>query len=152
MDRTQKTEIVNMCMVYKDGLVLVQDKIHSVWGGLLFPGGHVERDESFTDAVIREVFEETGLTISSPVLCGIKDWVNDDGSRYMVLFYRADTFSGELRSSAEGEVFWMPLEEFLSMDDRLSKDMKDMVRVFLDDKLSEFFYYKEGGEWRYTLK
>ena len=53
MDRTYKAEIVNMCMVYKDGLVLVQDKAHDEWGGLTFPGGHVERDESFTDAVIR---------------------------------------------------------------------------------------------------
>ena len=44
----------------------------------------MEKGESFTDAVIREVFEETGLRISSPVLCGIKDWSNDDGSRYMV--------------------------------------------------------------------
>ena len=152
MDRTQKIEIVNMCMVYKDGLVLVQDKVHDEWGGLTFPGGHVERDESFTDAVIREVLEETGLTVRSPMLCGVKDWVNDDGSRYMVLFYKADIFSGELNSSEEGEVFWIPLDELLSMNDRLALDMKDMVKVFLDDTLSEFFYYKENGQWRYKLK
>lgn len=40
---------------------------------LHFLGGHVEKGESFTDAVIREVFEETGLNISCPVLCGIKN-------------------------------------------------------------------------------
>lgn len=34
--------------------------------GITFPGGHVERSESFVDAVIREVEEETGLTISKP--------------------------------------------------------------------------------------
>ena len=152
MDRTQKIEIVNMCMVYKDGLVLVQDKVHDEWGGLTFPGGHVEKDESFTDAVIREVLEETGLTVTSPMLCGIKDWVNDDGSRYMVLFYKADSFSGNLKSSEEGEVFWIQLDELLSMDDRLALDMKDMIKVFLDDTLSEFFYYKENGQWRYMLK
>lgn len=152
MDRTQKIEIVNMCMVYKDGLVLVQDKVHDEWGGLTFPGGHVEKDESFTDAVIREVLEETGLTVISPMLCGIKDWVNDDGSRYMVLFYKADRFSGNLKSSEEGEVFWIQLDELLSMDDRLALDMKDMIKVFLDDTLSEFFYYKENEQWRYKLK
>lgn len=32
MDRTYKAEIVNMCMVYKDGLVLVQDKVHDERG------------------------------------------------------------------------------------------------------------------------
>ena len=152
MDRTQKVEIVNMCMVYKDGFVLVQDKIHSEWGGLTFPGGHVEIEESFSDAVIREVFEETGLTVASPMLCGIKDWVNDDGSRYMVLFYKTDKFEGELKSSEEGEVFWIQLDELLTMDDRLSLDMKDMIKVFLDDTLSEFFYYKENGEWFHKLK
>ena len=70
----------------------------------------------------------------------------------MVLFYKADIFSGELNSSEEGEVFWIPLDELLSMNDRLALDMKDMVKVFLDDTLSEFFYYKENGQWRYKLK
>lgn len=152
MDRTQKTEIVNMCMIYKDGLVLVQDKVHDEWGGLTFPGGHVERNEAFTDAVIREVLEETGLTITAPMLCGIKDWVNDDGSRYMVLFYKTNKFSGEIQSSQEGEVFWIQLDELLSMDDRLSLDMKDMIKVFLNDDLSEFFYYHENEKWKYILK
>ena len=86
------------------------------------------------------------------MLCGVKDWVNDDGSRYMVLFYKADRFSGELNFSEEGEVFWIPLDELLSMNDRLALDMKDMIKVFLDDTLSEFFYYKENGQWRYKLK
>lgn len=37
-----------MCMVYDDkGNVLVQDKIDENWGGLTFPGGHVEKGESF---------------------------------------------------------------------------------------------------------
>ena len=80
------------------------------------------------------------------MLCGVKDWVNDDGSRYMVLFYKADRFSGELNFSEEGEVFWIPLDELLSMNDRLALDMKDMIKAFLDDTLSEFFYYKENGQ------
>ena len=152
MDRTQKTEIVNMCMVYNGDLVLVQDKTDSEYKGFCFPGGHVEAFESLTDAVIREVFEETGLTISSPVLCGTKDWVNDDGSRYLALFYKTDKFAGEIRSSEEGEIFWMNMEEMLSMDDRLSLDMKDMIKIFLEKELSEFFYYKEDDEWKYELK
>jgi len=152
MDRSQKTEIVNMCMVYNNDLVLVQDKTDEEYKGLCFPGGHVETCESLADAVIREVFEETGLTISSPKLCGTKDWVNDDGSRYLALFYKTDKFSGEIRSSEEGEVFWMNTKELLSMDDRLSLDMKDMIKIFLEDDLSEFFYYKEDDKWKYELK
>ena len=152
MDRSQKTEIVNMCMVYKDDLVLVQDKLDENYKGLCFPGGHVELTESLTDAVIREVFEETGLTIESPLLCGTKDWVNDDGSRYLALFYKTDKFSGEIKSSEEGDILWMRLDDLLSMGDRLSLDMKDMIKIFLNDNLSEFFYYKENKKWKYELK
>lgn len=141
-----------MCMIYSGEFILVQNKVNAEWGGLTFPGGHVEAAESLTDAVIREVFEETGLTVASPRLCGIKDWVNDDGSRYMVLFYKTDKFSGKLKPSCEGDVFWMPPDKLLSMTDRLSLDMKDMIKVFLDDDLSEFFYYKKNGKWLYELK
>ena len=152
MDRTQKTEIVNMCMVYNNDLVLVQDKTDDDYKGLCFPGGHVEIGESLVDAVIREVFEETGLTIVSPRICGTKDWVNDDGSRYLALFYKTDKFSGEICSSEEGNVFWMSLGDLLSMGDRLYLDMLDMIKVFMDDDLSEFFYYKENEKWYYKLK
>lgn len=69
----------------------------------------------------------------------------------MVLFYKTDKFSGQLRSSPEGPVFWIRLEELLSSN-RLALDMKDMIQVFLRDDLSEFFYYKQDGHWSYTLK
>ena len=140
-------------VVIKDNKVLLARHTYGSGKGLyIVPGGYVEFGEMPQDAVKREVFEETGLTITSPKLCGTKDWVNDDGSRYMVLFYKTDKFSGEIRSSVEGEVFWIPLEEMLLLENRLSLDMKDMVKVFVEDSLSEFFYYKENGEWKYCLK
>ncbi len=152
MNRLQPTEIVNMCMIVSGGQVLVQDKVNAEWGGITFPGGHVEPYESFVDAVIREVFEETGLTIKSPVLCGVKDWVNEDGSRYLVLCYKTDRFQGELKPSAEGEVFWMPLEELQKPNDRFAPNMYDMFRVFLEDSVSEFYCCRENDAWRYELK
>lgn len=71
MARTEKVIMTNMCMVFSENRVLVQDKTDDDYSGITFPGGHVERGESFTDAVIREVWEETGLKISEPKLCGI---------------------------------------------------------------------------------
>ena len=109
----------------------------------------MEPEESFTDAVIREVQEETGLNIRSPQLCGIKDWC-ENKRRYVVLFYKTTKFEGELRSSSEGEVWW---EDNANLPDlKLSLDMNDMLRVFTEEDLSEFFYYQEGTEWKYTLK
>jgi len=105
MDRGETVTITNMCMVYDKSKVLVQAKVDDDYCGITFPGGHVEKGESFTEAVIREVFEETGLKIYSPKLCGIKDWSNDDGSRYMVLLYKTDKFEGMLTSSDEGDVY-----------------------------------------------
>jgi len=59
MARTEKVIMTNMCMVFSENRVLVQDKRDDDYSGITFPGGHVERGESFTDAVIREVWEET---------------------------------------------------------------------------------------------
>ena len=149
MSRIEKVEFTNMCMVYSGSKVVVIDRQKKDWAGITFPGGHVELGESFTDAVIREIHEETGLKISSPQLCGIKDWCEND-CRYVVLFYKTSNFEGELVSSDEGKVWWEDIENLPNLN--LSLDMKDMLRVFTEDDLSEFFYYQKDGKWLFDLK
>ena len=65
--------------------------------------------------MIREFFEETGLTLLDPKLCGIKQFFVNE-TRYIVLLYRATKFSGDLRSSSEGEIFWLPERDLLKHD------------------------------------
>lgn len=94
----EKTEFMNMCMICDGKKVVVIDRKKEDWPGITFPGGHVESGESFTDAVTREIKEETNLDIYSPKLCGIKDWCENQ-CRYVVLLYKATDFIGSLRSS-----------------------------------------------------
>lgn len=145
----EKTEFTNMCMICDGNKTVVIERTKKDWPGITFPGGKVEEGESFTDAVVREVKEETGLDIRFPKLCGIKDWY-ENGCRFAVLFYKTDEFEGELCSSEEGKVWWEEIENLPNL--KLSLDMNDMIRVFREEKLSEFFYYKKDGEWKYDLK
>lgn len=150
MARSEKVILTNLCMVYDhNGNILVQDRLDPDWPGLCFPGGHVEPGESFVESVIREVREETGLTIENPRLCGTKQFQTKDNERYVVLFYKTDRFSGELCSSDEGKVFWIPRSDLPSYT--LCDDFMDMVRVFESDEFSEFYYYKEEENWRLKL-
>ena len=150
MSRSEPAIFTNMCMISDGrGNVLVQNRKNPDWPGITFPGGHVEPGESFTDSVIREVREETGLTIENPVLCGVKQFQSDEGARYVVFLYRADRWHGELESSSEGEMFWIPrqkLSEYLTVP-----DFEDLVRVFESPDLSEFYYTKENGGWKMKL-
>lgn len=150
MARKEKAIFTNMCMITDgNGNVLVEDRLNPDWPGVTFPGGHVESGESFVDSVIREVYEETGLTIEDPVLCGVKQFQTDDDARYVVFFFKASQYHGQLHSSDEGKVYWIPREELSKQ--KLSIDMMDMVAVMESDQLSEFYYYKEDGNWKMKL-
>lgn len=149
----EMVELTNMCMVEDArGRVLVQDRVDPTWPGITFPGGHVEPGESFVDAVIREVREETGLTIAHPRLCGVKHWIRKNGVRYVVLLYRTKFWEGELHASSEGEVRWVPLEELSFLP--LAHGMDRMLRVFLEENLSEQWFVREDGQttWQDILQ
>lgn len=134
-------ELTNMCMVRdpETGKVAVLDKIGSGWGGLTFPGGHVEERESFAQATIREIREETGLIISNPRLCGIVHWHNtDDETKYLVMLYKTDRFTGALCGDMdEGRVSWMDIDEMVS--GRLAPNMEAYLKVFLTDEFHEIY-------------
>ena len=146
MSRQIPVTLTNMCMVRNGEYVLVQDRTDPHWPGITFPGGHIESGESFAASVIREVYEETGLTIENPRLCGVKEWENSDGSRYIVLLYKADRFSGKIRSSHEGKVCWAALSSLPSL--RLSLDFEKLLEVFLRDDLSEFYFEQTPEGWQ----
>lgn len=149
MEKCENVVLTNICLIYKDDKILVQERTKKDWPGLTFPGGHVKRNENFYESVIREVKEETGLTLLKPILCGIEEFKqlhNED--RHLILYYKCNKFKGKLRSSKEGRVFWITRDEFKKAD--LSLDLDRMLKIMEDDNLSELIYTKKNG--KYTSK
>ena len=149
MERTEAVILTNMCMIEDGSKVLVEEKRGKGVDGIIFPGGHVENNEPIVDSVIREMKEETGLTIMNPRLCGVKDWINEDGSRYVVFLFGADKFAGELTSSAEGRVFWLEKSDVLKTN--WIWHMDGLMRIMADGMYAEMFLDAADG-WKPVLK
>lgn len=127
MEKTYKCIISNMCMVYKGDMILVINRTKSDWPGLSFPGGHLEENETLEESVVREMKEETGLEIKNPKLCAIKEWDWGNGVRYLGLLYKTNDFKGELKSSNEGEVFWINKKDINKYE--LSQDFLELFKM-----------------------
>ena len=145
--KPEKTIFTNICLVYQGDQILVQERHKKDWPGLTFPGGHVENGENFHDAVIREVKEETGLRLRRPVLCGIEEFKTEEEDRYIMLYYKCNDFTGKLKSSKEGEVFWINKNDLDKY--KLSLDLKRIYKIMTSEELSEIiYYYDKNGKWR----
>ena len=149
MNRTENVELTVLCLIHNEKQYLLQDRISEDWKGFTLPGGHVEKGESIVDAVIREMKEETGLTVSNPKLCGVKQFPIEEG-RYIVFLFTVDEYSGELISSDEGAMHWVNKDDLSNVN--AVNDLQVLLQVMLDDDLSEFQYVIEDGEWKMVLK
>lgn len=149
MERTENVELAVLCLIHQGERLLLQNRRKKDWDGWTLPGGHIEKGESIVDAVVREMQEETGLTIHSPKLCGIKQFPIENG-RYLVFLFRTESFSGEVRSSDEGEMRWISRSEL--SDFNTVNDFDELLRVMLDDRLTEFQYVVDGETWNISLK
>ena len=141
MPRTENVILTNMCLI-EDGqgqiVMQIRDPERYAWSGAALPGGHIEAGESLHEAVVREVYEETGLAISNPRLVGMKHWHTKEGIRYLVFLYRTGEFTGEIHSTEEGEIKWVARKDLPQLD--LAYDMLNLLRVFDEEELSELFY------------
>ena len=134
--------LTSLVYIEKDGCYLIlhrtkkdHDENHDKWIGV---GGKFEAGESPEECALREVKEETGLTMTSFRLRGLITFVSDKwGTEYMHLFICTD-FTGELTECNEGELVWLPKAELLT------KRMWAGDRIFLKalDERREFFSLK----------
>lgn len=136
-----ETILQNMCMIYDrdNDKILILDKVKKYgWEGLTFVGGHVEKGEVLYDSCVREVFEETGLTVENLKLKGTVSWIDEinDKREWGFLYYTED-FSGELiENNVEGKLFWMGVDEFKNADGK-SYSIDKIFDLYLDDNYTE---------------
>lgn len=138
------SEFTNMIMAHKNGRAAVINRTKS-WCGCAFPGGHVERGESFYDSALRELYEETGLTAGSLKPCGVIQWIHaDTDERYVVFCYRTDDFSGELLSGCdEGSLCWMTRDEIENTPSE--NDFKKYLPLFYGECSEAVGIYNDSG-------
>ena len=149
MHRTENVELTVVCLLEDGGKVLLQNRKKEDWHGWALPGGHVAPGESFVDAVIREMREETGLTIRNPKLVGVKQFPIEAG-RYVVLLFKAVEWEGTLTSSEEGEMKWVEYSQLPSL--KTVDDLEEMLHMMNAPGLTEFQYLLCGGEWVVSIK
>ena len=143
--RIEKVCFMNMCMIQDHkGNVLALDKVNDSYTGTTFPGGHVEANEIFQKSMIREVWEETGLTIEAPKLGGLYHW-HKSGVHYVITLYKADKFSGEMKSSEEGRVYWIPLEELKTKE--LATGMEHVLKILESEQVDECYMHLEADAY-----
>ena len=100
---------VNIC-VKKDDNILLINRQHDHFKGWIPPGGKVIFPESFFEAAVRELEEETGLVATNLVLKGISGFTNEGAyERHVYYDFLCTAFSGSLKASREGVPKWWPI-------------------------------------------
>ena len=115
-----KSQLTTLCYIEKDDAYLLlhrtskaNDENHDKWIGV---GGHFEHGESPEDCLLREVKEETGLTLNSFSFRGIVTFVYADHPAEYMCLYTSSDFSGTLTECDEGQLKWVQKSELLSLN------------------------------------
>lgn len=114
MDR-KTPQLTTLCYLIRDNQYLMMHRVKKEndinkdkWIGV---GGHFEDGESPDECLLREVKEETGLTLLDYKARGIITFIyGEDVVEYMHL-YTSDSFTGTLTDCDEGELVWVPVSE-----------------------------------------
>ena len=109
-EKNEKLPLTTLCYIEQDEKYLMMHRVRKQndcnrdkWIGV---GGHLEQGESPEDCLLREVKEETGLTLTSFRFRGLITFLLDGLQEYMCL-YTADAFIGELTDCDEGDLEWV---------------------------------------------
>lgn len=144
-----KSQLTTLCYIEKNSSYLMLHRVtkkndinHDKWIGV---GGHFEFEESPEDCLLREVKEETGLTLKNFKFRGIVTFISDDDEAEYMCLYTSDDFEGNLIECDEGKLEWVPFEKIESLE--LWEGDKIFLRLLHTD--APFFslklVYKNGN-------
>lgn len=107
-----KSNLTTLCYIEKEDAYLMMHRVKKEkdinkdkWIGV---GGHFEADESPEECLLREVKEETGLSLTAWKLRGIVTFICDRWQTEYMFLYTADGFTGEMTECDEGDLEWVP--------------------------------------------
>ncbi|TAA72375.1 8-oxo-dGTP diphosphatase [Planococcus salinarum] len=118
MAESSKITLMTMCLVLDgDKVLLIERPPEKGFPGYIGAGGKVDYPESIAEGAIREVKEETGLTVTKLIYKGLDEFTDlSENLRYMVFNYTAAEFEGELlENPPEGKLKWVPVAEALEL-------------------------------------
>lgn len=133
-----KVELTTMCAIFREDSVLMINRIKS-WKGWAFPGGHLENNESLTECVKREIFEETGIVLEKVVFKGVANIFNTvTGVRHIIFNYCAQYNGNIIKSdTSEGRVTWVKKNHIKEMN--LAEGMEYRLPLFLQEGIRELY-------------
>ncbi|MFC4411191.1 8-oxo-dGTP diphosphatase [Chungangia koreensis] len=139
MEKNINYKFWTVCLIQDGEHVLLLNRQHDHFKGFIPPGGKVDFLESFTEAAIREVKEETGLDVRNLIYKGIYEYVNPvKRDRYIIFNYICKDFSGELiEDSLEGKPVWVHLNEVESLP--MQESIRRRFPLFFEDGTFEIF-------------
>ncbi|MBO5488659.1 MAG: 8-oxo-dGTP diphosphatase [Eubacterium sp.] len=107
-----KSNLTTLCYIEQNDAYLMMHRVKKEvdinkdkWIGV---GGHFEADESPDECLMREVKEETGLTLTSYRFRGLVTFISNEWQTEYMCLYTADGFQGELIDCNEGTLEWVP--------------------------------------------
>lgn len=109
--------IVVFCYVIRDDCILLNKRAKEPHrDSITIPGGRKERGETIIAACKREMNEESGVRIGDLNLRGIVSFFSSQGSReFLATYFSSHSFTGQIRDSSEGEVFWYNIQKSYSL-------------------------------------
>lgn len=137
-------KLTTLCYIEKEDSYLMLHRIkkendanHDKWIGV---GGKFEADEMPEECLLREVREETGLTLTQYRFRGIVTFVSNEWETEYMHLFTADAYSGDLKACDEGELVWVPKTEI------------EQLNIWEGDKIFLRLLQENGGFFSLKLR